>query len=141
MKGNYKRSKRYSRMLSHTFRLGAVIAVVFVAVILNVLASSSCNQLVKNLEAKDARLRQCEVDLDRAAAKWDAMRSSENLDQAVCKRGLALYTTDPKQLIRINANGRALPGQLSVALARERYSNAATAGVATPVSAQRRRRR
>lgn len=109
--------------------LGVFVAGILV-VIFNQLASTGCTQLMKRLADADARLAACEGELERAVARWDAMKSSDNLDRALLKRGLAMYYPNPNsQIIKLDASGRPLPGQNSVALARQRSAASATAAV------------
>ncbi len=123
MKKNRKVSKRMSRISVHTMHIGAVMLMLFVMVILNLLASSSCNQLMKRIDEKERRLGKCEAELERSMARWDAMKSTDNLDRALVKWGLAMKVPHPNQMIRMDSAGRPVAGQTSVALARQRGQN------------------
>ena len=120
MKKNRKTSKRMSRLVSNTFRAGAAIAALFAVSLLDMFASSSCNQLVKTADAREKILQRRRADLENAQAKWDAKRSSGNLDRTLIKHGISMRHPSPAQIIRMDALGRPVPGQMSLALARQR---------------------
>jgi len=141
MRRNRKVSKRMSRISVHTMHIGAVMLMLFVMVILNLLASSSCNQLIKIVDQKEKTLQSCDAELERTSSKWDAMRSSDNLDRALVKWGLSMHSPSANQIIRIDASGHPYPGQTSVALLRQRVQGGYSAQVSTPAGGAARRRR
>ena len=91
MKKNRKRSKKMSVMASRSMHVGGVLMMFFVMVIVNLLASSSCNQLMKSIGEKERQLAKLENDRARESARWDAMKTSENLDRALLKFGLSAW--------------------------------------------------
>ena len=127
MRKNRKRSKEMSVIASRSMHIGAIIMMLFVVGIVNLLASSSCDQLMKSIGEKEKALARLENDCRRASADWDRMKTSENLDRMLCKHGLAMNYPRPDQVIRMDAKGRPLPGQLSIARAKERMSTRMTA--------------
>jgi hypothetical protein len=124
MKKNRKRSKKMSVMASRSMHVGGVLMMFFVMVIVNLLASSSCNQLMKSIGEKERQLTKLENDRARESARWDAMKTSENLDRALLKFGLSMKYPRADQIVRMDSHGRPKPGQLSVARASRRSSNA-----------------
>ena len=56
MKKNRKMSKKMSVMAGRTVQIGAVMAMVFVVVIFNMLAQSSCKHLEKSIREKERQL-------------------------------------------------------------------------------------
>ncbi len=132
MKGNRKVSKRMSRISMHTMHVGAVLLMLFVMGILNLLASSSCDQLTKAMNEGENRLKQCEAELERATARWDAMKSDDNLDRALVKWGISMHYPKENQIVRLDKDGNLEPGQTSVALARARSQNSFSASVSSP---------
>ncbi len=137
MRNNRKVSKKMSRISMHTMHIGAVMLMLFVMVILNLLASSSCDQLMKRIDEKERNLRLKEAELDRTTARWDAMKSTDNLDRALVKWGLAMRIPSENQIIRMDAGGRPEPGQTSVALARQRANRSIAAQVRSARAARR----
>lgn len=122
MRRNRKRSKNMSVMATRSMHIGAVMVMFFVMVILNLLASSSCNQLMKSIGEKEKLLAKLEDDRTRESARWDAMKTSDNIDRALLKFGLSMKYAKPEQIVRMDSAGRPRPGQLSVARAKRASS-------------------
>ena len=120
MRRNRKRSKKMSVMAANMMHFGAVIVMLFVMVIINLLASSSCQQLMKSIGEKERVLDKLEEERVRASARWEEMKTPEKLESALLKHGLAMRYPKADQVVRIKANGRPYPGQLSVAKAQQR---------------------
>ncbi|MBQ7235339.1 MAG: hypothetical protein IJS36_08030 [Kiritimatiellae bacterium] len=122
MKRNRKRSKRMSVMASRSMHIGGVLVMFFVMVLVNLLASSSCSQLMKSIGEKERQLAKLENDRARESARWDSMKTSENLDRALLKFGLSMKYPRADQIVRMDSHGQPKPGQLSVARAARRAS-------------------
>jgi hypothetical protein len=120
MRKNRKMSKKMSVMAGRTVQIGAVMIMLFAVVILNMLASSSCKHLTKTIREKEIQLTRLEKERDREAARWDKMKTSENLEAALIKHGLAMRIPRAEQVVRLRSDGRPYPGQRSVAKAYER---------------------
>ena len=124
MKRNRKISKKMSVAANCSAKAGAVMLAAFVMVILNLLANSSCGQLMKSIGEKERVLSGLEDELRRESARWDAMKTTEKLESALLKHGLSMKYPRPEQVVRMKADGRPYPGQLSVARV-EKKSNGA----------------
>ena len=118
MKKNRRRSKRMSVMASRSMHIGAVLVMFFVMVILNLLASSSCTQIMKSIGEKERTLAKLEDERMRESARWDAMTTADNIEAALLRQGLSMRYAKEEQVVRMDAAGRPKPGQLSVARAR-----------------------
>ncbi len=122
MKKNRRRSKKMSVMASRSMHIGAVMVMFFVMVILNLLASSSCNQIMKSIGEKERTLAKLEDERMRESARWDAMKTADNIDRALLKFGLSMRYAKAEQIVRMDSAGRPKPGQLAVARARKNSS-------------------
>lgn len=127
MKKNRKRSKKMSVMASRSMHIGAVMVMFFVMVILNLLASSSCTQILKSIGEKERTLAKLEDERMRESARWDAMKTADNMDRALLKFGLSMRYAKAEQIVRMDSAGRPKPGQLAVARARKNSANYRTA--------------
>lgn len=127
MKKNRKRSKKMSVMASRSMHIGAVMVMFFVMVILNLLASSSCTQIMKSIGEKERTLAKLEDERMRESARWDAMKTADNIDRALLRFGLSMRYAKAEQIVRMDAAGRPKPGQLAVARARKNSANYRTA--------------
>ena len=99
MAKNRKMSKKMSVIAQGSTMLCAVIVMLFVMVVVNLLADSSCSQLMKSIGAKEAQLN---------------------------RHGLAMRYANAAQNIRMNAAGKPEPGQFAVSRMEQRsHSNTA----------------
>ena len=131
MRRNRKIPKKMSVVATNTMRFGAIIVFFFVMVILNLLSSSSCTQLLKSkgeLERQIAKLDDARM---RESTRWEEMKTPEKVEAALLRHGLAMKLPRADQTVRLMANGTPRPGQLSLAKAKMR------GGLATSVAVQK----
>lgn len=119
MKKNRKRSKKLSVVGSRSLHFGAVLVVLFAMILLNLLANTSCNQTMKSIGDKERQLVRLEEELLRESARWEEMKSSENLERLMLRNGISMKLPRPDQYVYMRADGTPRPGQLSVARARQ----------------------
>ena len=105
----------------------SVLITVVIVVVMNLFSKSACTRLVKSINEKERVLTQCKAELDRNIARWEAAKSSGNLERALIKRGMAMYYPKPNQIIRMDSSGSVLPSQTSVALLQRRAQERSTA--------------
>ena len=120
MRRNRKIPKKMSVVATNTMRFGAIIVFFFVMVILNLLSSSSCTQLLKakgELEREIVRLDDARM---RESTRWEEMKTPEKVEEALLRHGLAMKLPRADQTVRLMANGSPRPGQLSLAKAKMR---------------------
>lgn len=134
MKKNRRVSKRMTVMARQTTHI-AVIMIMFAAmVILNLVASSNCTQLMKTIGEKRNRLAALQKSHQRENARWEEMITNDQLERTLYRRGIAMYLPKAHQFVRIRErDGKVLPGQHSVMVAERRLtSSASTAQVRRP---------
>ena len=120
MRRNRKIPKKMSVVATNTMRFGAIIVFFFVMVILNLLSSSSCTQLLKvkgELEREIVKLDDARM---RESTRWEEMKTPEKVEMALLKHGLAMKLPRADQTVRLRPDGQPLPGQLSVSKAKLR---------------------
>lgn len=110
MKKNRKMTRRMSRVASTSFHFGAVIIVLFAMVILNLLASSSCQQLSKKIGEDEKLLKQLEDAKRQESTRWDQMKTPEKLEAALLRHGLKMIPPHAAQNIYMKADGTPYPG-------------------------------
>lgn len=101
-------------------RFGAIIVFFVVMVILNLLSSSSCNQLLKQKGEMEHELARLENDRTREASRWEEMKTPEGIERALRGNGLAMKLPRPDQTVIMMPNGQPRPGQISLAQANAR---------------------
>ena len=140
MRRNRKIPKKMSVVATNTMRFGAVIAFLFVMVILNLLASSSCTQLMKAKGEKEKELAALGEAMDRESTRWEEMKTPERLETALLRHGLAMKLPRPDQNVRMRPDGTPCPGQISLARTRQKLGAVASRTPVQSSSASRRRR-
>ena len=120
MRKNRKIPKKMSVVASNTMHFGAVIVILSVMVILNLLAGSSCTQLMKTIGEKERELVKLEDSKMRESTRWEEMKTPERVEEALRAHGLAMATPRACQVVRMRADGTPFPGQLSVLRSRQR---------------------
>lgn len=128
MKKNRKRSKKMSVSASRSMHFAAVIMMLFVMVIVNMLASSRCDQMLKAIGEKENLLAKLEKDRERESGRWDQLNTCDNLDRILPRLGMSMKYPRADQIVRMDGSGRVVPGQLSVARA-ERHRTERMASV------------
>lgn len=127
MRKNRKVSKRKSRIATYAAYFAVVLLTFFVMMVLNIMANTKCSQLQKSIADKEKILSLGEDELERNEIRWDAVKSSDNLEHALVKRGMAMYYPNPNQIVRMDEAGMVLPSQTSVALLRRKKQDRSTA--------------
>ena len=129
MRKNRKIPKKMSVVATNTMRFGAIIVFFVVMVILNLLSSSSCTQLLKvkgELEREIVKLDDARM---RESTRWEQMKTPERVEEALLRHGLAMKLPRADQTVRLSPNGQPLAGQLSVSKAKMRGVTATVAKV------------
>lgn len=127
MRKNRKMTKRMSVLTANMLHFGAIVMMLFVMVILNLLASSSCSQLMKSIGEKDRKLVKLEEERQRESARWEQMKTPEKLETALLKHGLSMKYPRPNQVVKMKADGTPYVGQISVYQAKQRQATASYA--------------
>ena len=121
MRKNRKISKtRMTVLTKTTARFGAIIGILFVMVIINILATSSCQQLEKAIGQRGKELERLEDSLNREATRWDSMKTPEKIDTALLRHGLAMRPPRADQNVNMKADGTPYVRQHSVVQAKKR---------------------
>ena len=140
-----RKNKRVNKKMSVNIQVGthfgAIIAFLFVMVILNVLSSSSCQQLMKRIGEQEKELARLEDARNREATRWEQMKTPYKVEQALVRHGLAMKPPRVDQNVHIGQNGQLYPGQLAVARAKERATNLGVASVSTSTKRSNKRGR
>ncbi len=137
MARNRRHSKRMDVMIGQAGRLLSVIVLLFAAVIVNILAKSSNEQQRKAIGDKERTLARLEDERVRASARWDEMMSSENLDRALLRHGLAMRYPRADQAVRMLADGAPDPRPSNLAALRRGAARRPVAAKQSPRKSRR----
>lgn len=107
----------------------AMLFVVVVAAILNLMAEAGCEQETNLIGDKERQIKALEDAKVREAARWEELKTADKLEERLYRNGMKMSYAQPQQIIRINAAGKVIPGQRSVALAKQRSRTRSTANI------------
>lgn len=119
MRKNRKIPKKMSVLAKNSMRFGAIIVFFFVMVILNLLSSSTCTMLLKEKGVKERELAKLEESRTQEATRWEELKTTEKMEVALLRHGLAMKLPRPDQYVRMRSDGTPYPNQLSLRRARQ----------------------
>ena len=138
MRRNRRVTKKMSVVATNSMRFGAIIVFFVMMVILNLLSSRSCTKLLKQKGEMERELTKLEDSCTRESARWEEMKTQENIEAALLRHGLSMRTPDPAvQVVRLLPDGTPRPGQLSLAKSKARL-NVRTVATVRPSAPYRR---
>ncbi|MBR2940142.1 MAG: hypothetical protein IKC14_02410 [Kiritimatiellae bacterium] len=115
-------TKKMSVVATNSMRFGAIIVFFFVMVILNLLSSSSCTQLLKQKGEMEREIAKLDDARMRESTRWEEMKTTENIEAALLRHGLSMHMPRPDQTVRLLPDGTPRPGQLSLAKSKARLN-------------------
>ena len=125
MKKNRKVNKKMNANTAVATHVGAIIACLFAMVILNLLASSSCQQLSKSIGEGERELARLEDTRNREAMRWEQMKTPDKVESALLRHGLSMRPPKASQNVHMSVDGQPCPGQYSVNTLRQRNAGKA----------------
>lgn len=119
-KKNKRVTKRMSRSAVGSGYILGMVVLIAVAVVLNTIAESNCEQVTNSIGEKERQIKSLEDQKVREAARWQELKTIDKIEERLCLHGMKMAYPHPHQIIRLTSDGKVLPGQQSVALARKR---------------------
>ena len=121
MKRN-KKVKKHSRCTMNSVNIVALIVLSFVAVMVYWSQDARCTALAQEIGKAEREYKRLERDCQREISSWEELKTPDNLRLAFIRHGLDMGQPNQEQVVRMDANGRPLPGQMSVSRIRARQS-------------------
>ena len=113
-RNRYKKNARMSFLpCSYTVVGIIVLSVTFLLVYWHL--NTKCGALGDDLRQKELELRSLQDEYLREEARWNANKTPEKLEAALLAHGLVMEHPKADQLVRMDASGKPLPNQLSIA--------------------------
>ena len=94
--------------------VGVIVTSVTVALIYW-FVDSKCVQLGQEIRKHEQKYASLENERVREAARWDEKKTPEKLERAMLQHGIAMGYATAEQVVRMDSDGRPVPGQISVA--------------------------
>lgn len=124
MRRNRRLTKRYSSLYTYTACAAGFLMTLLVVTMIYYFVDSKCTQLSQSIGREKARLAHLEKERKRESMQWEQMKIP-GLDEALRRHGLPMKVADADQIVRIDANGNVVPGQISVAKIKQNRTAAA----------------
>ena len=140
MRKNRRVTKKMSVVATNSMRFGAIIVFFVIMVILNILSSNSCTQLLKQKGEMEREIAKLDDARMRESTRWEEMKTTDNIEAALLRHGLSMHMPRPDQTVRLLPDGTPRPGQLSLAKAKMR-TGVTAAAVKRPATSSYRRSR
>lgn len=128
-----RRNRKVNRHAHVTANTAGVVALILtacaMALVYGVLGMR-CTSISQELQEAEKTYRQLVKEGERVAARWNELMAVDRLKENLARNGLEMDMPRADQIVRMNAAGRPLPGQIAVARARERLATANMAQIA-----------
>lgn len=135
-------TKRNRKMKKHTIftagSMGIVVLIVtgFIMLMAYWSLDSRCSSISREIGKAEKRYEALEAECVQEMAHWDAMKTPEKLSEKLLRFGLEMKYARQDQIVRMNADGRPVAGQISVARARQRIRTSTIAMQSEGLSAK-----
>jgi hypothetical protein len=104
--------------------VAGIIVLVVSLVLVYWFVDAKCGQLGQEIRKHEQQLSALEDERVREEARWSEKKTPEKLEQAMLQHGLAMNYPSAEQVVRMDAAGQPVPGQLALA----RFQRAQSAG-------------
>ncbi len=130
MRKRNRKVNRHSRFTINTAGVVAVLMMGFTMLMSYCILGMRCTSIAQELQEAEKTYKQLSKESERVAARWTELMAVDRLQEKLVRFGLEMNIPRADQVVRLNAAGRPLPGQIAVARARERLATANMAQVA-----------
>ena len=138
MRKRNRKINRYSSFTINTAGVVALLVTLFSMVMVYCVLGMRCTSIAQELQEAEKSYKQLSKESERVAARWTELMAVDRLQDKLVRFGLEMNIPRADQVVRLNAAGRPLPGQIAVARARERLATANMAQVAPEAQPRKR---
>ncbi len=138
MRRRNRKVNKHSRFTVNTAGVVALLVTGFAMVMCYCVLGMRCTSIAQELQEAEMTYKQLSKEGERVAARWTELMAVKRLRDNLDRFGLEMKNPTPGQVVRMNANGQPLKGQIAVARARERLATVNMAQM-TPEEQSRKR--
>ena len=138
MRRRNKKVNKHTRFTVNTAGVVAVLMTVFLVVMFYCALGMRCTSIARDLQQAEKEYKQLTKEGERVAARWTELMAVDRLQERLVRFGLEMNFWSQDQVVRLNAAGQPLRGQIAVTRARERLATANMAQM-TPGTQSRKR--
>ena len=130
---NRKVSANTAAAGEHAAWIGGLVVLAGIMAIVNVLANTTCNQLMASIDQKEKALAKLKVQCQNENTRLASLYTPDKLSIELSRRGMAMNVMQPRQLIKMSRSGRPYSvSQADIARARAVDERAATSSYRAP---------
>ena len=129
MRRRNRKVNKHSSFKVNTAGVAALLVTGFAMAMCYGVLGMRCTSIAQELQQVEKEYKQLTKEGERVAARWAELMAGSQLDENLARCGLEMKVQEPYQVVRLNAAGRPLPGQIAVARAKERLVTANMAQV------------
>ena len=130
--------RRNKKVNKHTRFTVNTATTVFLVVMFYCALGMRCTSIARDLQQAEKEYKQLTKEGERVAARWTELMAVDRLQEKLVRFGLEMNFWSQDQVVRLNASGQPLRGQIAVTRARERLATANMAQM-TPGTQSRKR--
>ena len=130
MRRRNRKVNRHAHVTANTVGVVALILTACAMALVYGVLGMRCTSISQELQEAEKTYRQLVKEGERVAARWNELMAVDRLKENLARNGLEMDMPRADQIVRMNAAGRPLPGQIAVARARERLATANMAQIA-----------
>ena len=138
MRRRNRKVNRHSRFTVNTAGVVALLVTGFAMVMCYCGLGMRCTSIARELQEAEREYKQLTKESERVAARWTELMAVDRLQERLVRFGLEMNIPRADQVVRLNAAGRPLPGQIAVVRARERLATANMAQVVPEAQSRKR---
>lgn len=130
MRRRNRKVNKHARFTVNTAGVVALIVTGFAMLMCYWMLGMRCTSIAQELAKAEVEYKQLSKEGERVAARWTELMAVDRLEENLVRFGLEMNIPRADQVVRMNASGRPIPGQIAVARARERLATANMAQIA-----------
>ena len=138
MRRRNRKVNKHSRFTVNTAGVVALLVTGFAMVMCYCVLGMRCTSIAQELQEAERTYKQLSKESERVAARCTELMTVDRLKHQLTRFGLEMNDQRADQVVRLNAEGRPLKGQIAVTRARERLATANMAQVAPEVQLRKR---
>lgn len=122
-----RRNRKVNKHTSFKVNTAGVVALLvtgFAMVMCYCVLGMRCTSIAQELQQAEKEYKQLTKEGERVAARWTELMAVKQLEEKLTRFGLEMNLPRADQIVRLNASGRPLAGQIAVARAKERLATA-----------------
>ena len=124
MRRRNRKVNKHSRFTVNTAGVVALLVTGFAMAMCYGVLGMRCTSIAQELQKVEKDYKQLTKEGERVAARWTELMAVKQLEEKLTRFGLEMNLPRADQIVRLNASGRPLAGQIAVTRAKERLATA-----------------